>query len=141
MNTQVHDATGASPYELVFGQRARAVFFPTEQSSMVLEEDLQKTREFSSTCPSMDDVTPKESLAENRVDEQIEAEHSKLYGNEVREMEKETKVDVACSRPEESQVNDQDEGDQKLNLMHSRRLIKMSHVDSLATSLKHRNVS
>ena len=60
---------------------------------------------------------------------------------EVREMEKETKVDVACSRPEESQVNDQEEGDQKLNLMHSRRLIKMSHVDSLATSLKHRNVS
>ena len=140
MNTQVHDATGASPYELVFGQRARAVFFPTEQCSIVLEEDLEDEG-IQFNMPINDDVTPKESLAENKVDEQIEAEHSKLYGNEVREMEKETKVDVACSRPEESQVNDQEEGDQKLNLMHSRRLIKMSHVDSLATSLKHRNVS
>ena len=40
MNTQVHDTTGASPYELVFGQRARIVIFPTQQSAIVLEEDL-----------------------------------------------------------------------------------------------------
>ena len=40
MNTQVHDTTGASPYELVFGQRARTVIFPTQQSAIVLEEDL-----------------------------------------------------------------------------------------------------
>ena len=40
MNTQVHDTTGATPYELVFGQRARTVLFPTQQSAMVLEEDL-----------------------------------------------------------------------------------------------------
>eukprot|EP00731_Ephydatia_muelleri_P029892 Em0021g415a len=40
MNTQVHDATGASPYELVFGQRARTVIFSTQQSAIVLEEDL-----------------------------------------------------------------------------------------------------
>ena len=40
MNTPVHDTTGASPYELVFGQRARTVVFPTQQSAIVLEEDL-----------------------------------------------------------------------------------------------------
>ena len=40
MNTQVHDTTGASPYELVFGQKARSVIFPTQQSAIVLEEDL-----------------------------------------------------------------------------------------------------
>ena len=40
MNTQVHHTTGASPYELVFGQRARTVIFPTQQSAIVLEEDL-----------------------------------------------------------------------------------------------------
>ena len=40
MNTQVHDTTGASPYELVCGQRARTVIFPTQQSAIVLEEDL-----------------------------------------------------------------------------------------------------
>ena len=41
MNTQVHDTTGASPYEeLVFGQKARSIIFPTQQSAIVLEEDL-----------------------------------------------------------------------------------------------------
>ena len=40
MNTQVHDATGACPYELVFGQRTRAVIFPTQQSGIIFEEDL-----------------------------------------------------------------------------------------------------
>ena len=36
----MHDTTGASLYELVFGQRARTVIFPTQQSAIVLEEDL-----------------------------------------------------------------------------------------------------
>ena len=40
MNIQVHDTTGASPYELVFGQKARTVIFPTQQNAIVLEEDL-----------------------------------------------------------------------------------------------------
>ena len=40
MNTQVHYTTGASPYELVFGQRAQTVIFPTQQSAIVLEEVL-----------------------------------------------------------------------------------------------------
>ena len=40
MNIQVHDATGASPYELVFSQKARTVIFPTQQNAIVLEEDL-----------------------------------------------------------------------------------------------------
>ncbi|KAL5515884.1 hypothetical protein EMCRGX_G001129 [Ephydatia muelleri] len=35
-----HDTTGASPYELVFGQKARTVIFPTQQNAIVLEEDL-----------------------------------------------------------------------------------------------------
>ena len=39
MNTQVHDTTGASRYELVFGQRARTFIFPTQQCAIVLEED------------------------------------------------------------------------------------------------------
>ena len=40
MNIQVQDTTGASPYELVFGQKARTVIFPTQQNTIVLEEDL-----------------------------------------------------------------------------------------------------
>ena len=40
MNIQVHDTTGASPYELVFSQKARTVIFPTQQNATVLEEDL-----------------------------------------------------------------------------------------------------
>ena len=105
----------------------------------MLEEDLEDEG-IQFNMPTNDDVTPKESLTENGVDKQIEAQHSKVCGNEVRNVEKEKEVEVTCSRPEESQVNDQ-EGDRKIDNMHSERLIKMSHVDPLATSLKHRNVS
>ena len=42
MNTQIHEATGSSPYELVFGQKPRSVLFPSEgKPSVVLEEDLE----------------------------------------------------------------------------------------------------
>ena len=42
MNTQVHDTTGRSPYELVFGQMPREVVFPSsKKSTIILEEDLE----------------------------------------------------------------------------------------------------
>ena len=92
---------------------------------MVLEEGLEDEGIQFNTL-TYDDVTPKESLlTENRVDEQIEAHHSKVCDNEVRDVEKEKEVDVTCSRPEESQVNDQEEGERKMNHMHSERLIKI----------------
>ena len=41
MNTQVHETTGTSPYELVFGQKPRSVLFPTSTAvGVILEEDL-----------------------------------------------------------------------------------------------------
>ena len=42
MNTQTHEATGTSPYELVFGQKPRSVIFPSKKSVGVLEEELEK---------------------------------------------------------------------------------------------------
>ena len=51
MNTQVHDATSTSPYEAVFGQKPRAVIFPSRQSVRVFEEDLEKEGvSFSEDC-------------------------------------------------------------------------------------------
>ena len=42
MNTQVHDTTGRSPYELVFGQMPREVVFPSsKKSAIILEVDLE----------------------------------------------------------------------------------------------------
>ena len=42
MNTQVHDTTGRSPYELVFGQMPREVaFLSSKKSAIILEEDLE----------------------------------------------------------------------------------------------------
>ena len=42
MNTQVHDSTSRSPYELVFGQMPREVVFPSsKKSAIILEEDLE----------------------------------------------------------------------------------------------------
>ena len=41
MNTQVHETTGTSPYELVFGQKPRSVVFPTSAATgVIFEEDL-----------------------------------------------------------------------------------------------------
>lgn len=41
MNTQAHEANGASPYELAFGQKPRSVLFlNTTASGVILEEDL-----------------------------------------------------------------------------------------------------
>ena len=42
MNTQVHDTTGRSPYELVFGQMPREIVFPSSTKyAIILEEDLE----------------------------------------------------------------------------------------------------
>ena len=42
MNTQLHEMTGHSPYELVFGQKPRPVLFSgVEGISMVDEEELE----------------------------------------------------------------------------------------------------
>ena len=44
MNIQVHSSTGSSPYELVFGQKPRAVLFPnnSDDVDVVFEEDLER---------------------------------------------------------------------------------------------------
>ena len=44
MNIQTHETTGASPYELVFGQKARAILFPagTTRTNVLLEEELEE---------------------------------------------------------------------------------------------------
>ena len=41
INTQIHDTTGASPYELVLGQKPCSVVFPT--TSLVDENIREKT--------------------------------------------------------------------------------------------------
>ena len=40
MNTQIHETTKCSPYEVVFGQKPRDVVFPSEKL-LILEEDLE----------------------------------------------------------------------------------------------------
>ena len=43
MNTEVHETTKATPYELVFGQRPRTSLFPSEQApKMITEEQLEE---------------------------------------------------------------------------------------------------
>ena len=42
MNTQAHETTGHSPYELVFGQKPRTMKFAGEGAPSILkEEDLE----------------------------------------------------------------------------------------------------
>ena len=40
MNTQVHETTGYSPYELVFGQKPRTMRFVEGAPTVIKEEDL-----------------------------------------------------------------------------------------------------
>ena len=42
MNTQLHETTGHSPYELVFGQKPHATVFPKDDGTTIPnEEDLE----------------------------------------------------------------------------------------------------
>ena len=38
MNTQVHETTGHSPYELVFGQKPHATLFPEGDGTMYINQ-------------------------------------------------------------------------------------------------------
>ena len=43
MNIQVHETTGHSPYELVFGQKPHATIFPGgDETTITNEEDLAR---------------------------------------------------------------------------------------------------
>ena len=53
MNTEVHETTKATPYELVFGQRPHTSPFPSEQGpNIVTEEQLEEDGQHTSTPPS-----------------------------------------------------------------------------------------
>ena len=41
MNTQVHETTGHSPYELMFGQKLHATIFPGGDATMMTKENLE----------------------------------------------------------------------------------------------------
>ena len=41
MNTQVHETTGHSPYELVFGQKPHATLFPEGDGTTITNKDLE----------------------------------------------------------------------------------------------------
>ena len=42
MNTQIHETTGHSPYELMFGQKSHATLFPGGNGTIIIkEEDLE----------------------------------------------------------------------------------------------------
>ena len=40
MNTQVHETTGHSPYELVFGQKLYATIFPRGDGTTIPNEEI-----------------------------------------------------------------------------------------------------
>lgn len=42
MNTEVHETTKATPYELVLGQRPQTSLFPSEQTPSMVTEELEE---------------------------------------------------------------------------------------------------
>lgn len=79
MNTQVHEATCACPYELVFGQKPRSVLFPVEkQTGVILEEELEREGvicedEKQETISSMNIESPDECGSDDEEEISLEA--------------------------------------------------------------------
>ncbi|KAL5503594.1 hypothetical protein EMCRGX_G010567 [Ephydatia muelleri] len=87
MNIQVHDTTGASPYELVFGQKARTVIVPTQQNAIVLEDDLADEGIDNVVDEAEEDTLHAEvSAAESETTERevLEKNDDELNGNELK---------------------------------------------------------
>ena len=79
MNNQIHEATGTSPYEVVFGQKPRSVVFPSQTAvGFILEEELEmegvcctsdEGQENGVDCKCEEKTTQDEKIEERRTEE------------------------------------------------------------------------
>eukprot|EP00731_Ephydatia_muelleri_P032771 Em0024g315a len=140
MNIQVHDTTGASPYELVFGQKARTVIFPTQQNAIVLEEDLAdegidhqafRSEEDANTDVEQDaqcsmSSSHQGSATQNVIDEAEDTLHAEVSAAESETIEREV-----------LEKNDNELNGNELKCNGKRKCLR---EDALSTSLKHKKI-
>eukprot|EP00731_Ephydatia_muelleri_P018625 Em0011g665a len=74
MNTQVHDTTKQTPYELVFGQPPRAIFVPDVNFRGQLDEDVLKRPSEDVKKDKEEDDVGKEEVDEEKEEEDEEKE-------------------------------------------------------------------
>ena len=156
MNIQVHDTTGASPYELVFGQKARTVIFPTQQNAIVLEEDLAdegidvgiSSEQATVISTSQHQAFRSEEDANTDVEQDAQCSMSSSHQgsasqNVVDEAEEDTlhaEVSAAESETTEREVLEKNDDELNGNELKCNGKRKCLREDALSTSLKHKKV-
>eukprot|EP00731_Ephydatia_muelleri_P002138 Em0001g2138a len=148
MNIQVHDTTGASPYELVFGQKARTVIFPTQQNAIVLEEDLGiSSEQATAISTSQHQAFRSEEDANTDVEQDAQCSMSSSHQgsatqNVVDEAEDTLHAEVSAAESETIERGVLEKNDDKLNgnelKCNGKR--KCLREDALSTSLKHKKI-
>ena len=155
MNIQVHDTTGASPYELVFGQKALTVIFPTQQNAIVLEEDLAdegidvgiSSEQATVISTSQHQAFRSEEDANTDVEQDAQCSMSSSHQgsatqNVVDEAEDTLHAEVSAAESETIEREVLEKNDDKLNgnelKCNGKR--KCLGEDALSTSLKHKKV-
>ena len=109
MNTQVHDTTKQTPYELVFGQPPRAIFVPDVNFRGQLDEDVLKPcdREISEEGTKEDDEGEEE---DKETEKDKEEEHDeKGVHDEERENEDEEKENDEDKKEDDEEKEEEDE--------------------------------
>ncbi|KAL5515535.1 hypothetical protein EMCRGX_G000712 [Ephydatia muelleri] len=155
MNIQVHDTTGASPYELVFGQKARTVIFPTQQNAIVFKEDLAdegidvgiSSEQATVISTSQHQAFRSEEDANTDVEQDAQCSMSSSHQgsatqNVVDEAEDTLHAEVSAAESETIEREVQEKNDDKLNgnelKCNGKR--KCLREDALSTSLKHKKI-
>ncbi|KAL5486382.1 hypothetical protein EMCRGX_G018851 [Ephydatia muelleri] len=108
MNTQVHDTTKQTPYELVFGQPPRAIFVPDVNFRGQLDEDVLKR-------PSEDVKKDKEEndVGKEEVDEEKEEEDEEKEEEDEENEEEDEEKDEQDEEKEEVGEEKDEEGEEK----------------------------
>ena len=155
MNIQVHDTTGASPYELVFSQKARTVIFPTQQNAIVLEEDLAdegidvgiSSEQATVISTSQYQAFRSEEDANTDVEQDAQCSMSSSHQgsttqNVVNEAEDTLHAEVSAAECETIEREVLEKNDDKLNGNELKCIGKRKCLreDALSTSLKHKKV-
>ncbi|KAL5474962.1 hypothetical protein EMCRGX_G027000 [Ephydatia muelleri] len=150
MNIQVHDTTGASPY-----QKARTVIFPTQQNAIVLEEDLAdegidvgiSSEQATVISTSQYQAFRSEEDANTDVEQDAQCSMSSSHQgsttqNVVNEAEDTLHAEVSAAECETIEREVLEKNDDKLNgnelKCNGKR--KCLREDALSTSLKHKKI-
>eukprot|EP00731_Ephydatia_muelleri_P032193 Em0023g700a len=139
MNIQVHDTTGASPYELVFGQKARTVIFPTQQNAIVASITVISTSQHQAFRSEEDANTDVEQDAQCSMSSSHQGSATQNVVDEAEDI-LHAEVSTAESETIEWEVLEKNDDELNGNELKCNGKRKCLREDALSTSLKHKKI-